>query len=245
MAREFVTPVRFAVVSVLPSAASSTGHVLEQGGKLWYSDGATWADLGATGGASAGWTVATGATTMVAGTKYLAVITANTDFTLPTPAAGDAFIVSNSKDSTAGALVRVVVGGSRQVNGLPTGDNVTIQPGETLSLVARNATDLDILTPGATAGVASTAVATAAVNFGAAPGDTSVSFTVTDDRITATSKVEFWLYGSTADHNAYEHAIVPMRFGVESITAGVSFVARATSEWFLTGTFNVAYRIST
>lgn len=35
----------FPSVSALPSAASNNGRVLVQGGKLWYSDGSTWADL--------------------------------------------------------------------------------------------------------------------------------------------------------------------------------------------------------
>lgn len=59
MPREFATGVRFAVVSTLPAAASSAGVVLEQGGKLWFSDGAAWVDLGADG--SATWGAITGA----------------------------------------------------------------------------------------------------------------------------------------------------------------------------------------
>lgn len=82
------------------------------------------------------------------------------------------------------------------------------------------------------------------MNFGAAPGDTSVSVTVSDTNVTATSKIEAWLYGSTADNNAYEHAVVDMRFGIESITAATSFVLRASSDWVLSGQFNVAYRIN-
>jgi hypothetical protein len=98
--------------------------------------------------------------------------------------------------------------------------------------------------PGAGGGGGAPPVGTATINFGAAPGDTSVSVTIADTSIATTSKVEAWLYGSTADNNAYEHAVADMRFGVESITAGTSFVLRATSDWFLSGTFNVAYRIN-
>lgn len=56
---QFASGVRFAVVSTLPAAASSAGVVLEQGGKLWFSDGAAWVDLGADG--SATWGAITGA----------------------------------------------------------------------------------------------------------------------------------------------------------------------------------------
>lgn len=148
MAREFASGVRFAQVSVLPAAASNTGVVLEQGGKLWYSDGAAWYDLAATGGSS-GWTRITSATTAVAGTKYLAVVTSVTNVTLPTPATGDMFVVTNSMDSTAN--VRVVIGAGRVVNNpaFATGDDILLAPGETASLVAESSTELELVTPGA------------------------------------------------------------------------------------------------
>lgn len=41
--------VRFAVVAALPTASANTGRVLEQGGKLWFSDGTNWLDLSYTG----------------------------------------------------------------------------------------------------------------------------------------------------------------------------------------------------
>lgn len=37
-------------VATLPAAADFTGSLLRQGGKLWYSDGATWSDLALSGG---------------------------------------------------------------------------------------------------------------------------------------------------------------------------------------------------
>lgn len=43
-------------VSTLPSAASNSGRLLVQGGKLWWSDGSSWTDLGAAGGGSDPWT---------------------------------------------------------------------------------------------------------------------------------------------------------------------------------------------
>lgn len=101
------------------------------------------------GGGGGPWVRITGNTTAVAGTPYLAVITAGADLTLPAFTAGDTFSVTNSRDSTA--AVRVVVGGSNTINhpSFATGDNVTIQPGETISLVAESTTELDIVTPGA------------------------------------------------------------------------------------------------
>ncbi len=52
---ELVTGIRFAVVSTLPSAASNPGVVLEQGGALWFSNGASWVDLGAASSAANPW----------------------------------------------------------------------------------------------------------------------------------------------------------------------------------------------
>lgn len=47
---QFLAPVQFAVVTTLPSAASAPNAVLVQGGKLWFSNGTSWVDLGAIGG---------------------------------------------------------------------------------------------------------------------------------------------------------------------------------------------------
>lgn len=42
----------FPSVSALPLAASNTNRTLVQGGKLWFSDGSVWVDLGAAGSGS-------------------------------------------------------------------------------------------------------------------------------------------------------------------------------------------------
>lgn len=47
-----LSPFGFAVVSALPSASSAPNTVLVQGGKLWFSNGTTWVDLGLAGGAA-------------------------------------------------------------------------------------------------------------------------------------------------------------------------------------------------
>jgi lysophospholipase L1-like esterase len=114
-------------------------------------------------GRSPAWFPITGAITAVPNRRYIATVTAATDVTLPTFAAGDAFMVANSRDSTA--AVRVVVGAGNTINHplFATGDNITVQPGESVSLVAESATELELVTAGAVgppgpAGVASTPV---------------------------------------------------------------------------------------
>lgn len=94
-----------------------------------------------------GWTVVTAGQTLAAGDRLLAVITATQDFPLPaSPAAGDRFIVANARGSTAGALVRIQTGGGQQIIGTPAaGDDVTVAPGETIVLVARSSTVLEIV----------------------------------------------------------------------------------------------------
>ena len=81
----------------------------------------------------------------------------------------------------------------------------------------------------------------AVLNFGAAPGTNVVTTSITGETgILSTSHVEAWLMGdSTADHNAYEHLIVPLvvRCGVP--TEGVGFEIIASSDLRLTGTFAV------
>lgn len=202
------------------------------------------------GGGSTSWTRITGATTATAGTKYLAVVTAATDVTLPAFAAGDEFVVMNSRDSTAN--VRVVVGAGNTINNpnFATGDNITAAPGETISLVAESATELDLNVAGAVgpAGPAGSGgggtVTLATVNFGAAPGSTAVQTVINDATVTATSRIEVWAHGSTADFNDYEHAFLPLKFGVISRSAGASFTLLTTSELRLDGQVQIAYRIT-
>jgi hypothetical protein len=94
-----------------------------------------------------GWNVVTAGRTLVAGDKLLAVITTTQNFPLPaSPAAGDRFIVANARGSTGGALARVQTGLGKQIIGTPSaGDDVTVAPGETIYLVARSSTLLEIV----------------------------------------------------------------------------------------------------
>lgn len=91
------------------------------------------------------WNRITTATNAVAGEHYLAVVSSQTDLTLPSLTAGDQFVAANSGDSTAN--LRVVCGGSVTINNsaFATGDNVLLAPGETIYLVAESTTELDIV----------------------------------------------------------------------------------------------------
>jgi hypothetical protein len=83
-------------------------------------------------------------------------------------------------------------------------------------------------------------------NFGAAPGTNVVTATVTDTAIGPTSKVELYLMGqdSTADHNSYEHSLLPLAglsLSCVSVTGGSGFVAQAACLARLSGTFKARY----
>lgn len=94
------------------------------------------------------WRVVTAGETLAASDPLLARISTAQDFPLPAFAAGDAFSVMNSRDSLAN--VRVVVGAGNTINHprFATGDNIVAAPGETISLVAESATELDLMSPG-------------------------------------------------------------------------------------------------
>lgn len=86
------------------------------------------------------------------------------------------------------------------------------------------------------------ATGTATLDFGAAPGRNDATVTVTGQTgILTGSHVEAWIMGtdSTAAHNAYEHAMVPMITRATNLVAGTGFDIFASCEWLLTGTFTV------
>jgi hypothetical protein len=85
------------------------------------------------------------------------------------------------------------------------------------------------------------AAGTATVDFGAAPGTNVVTVAVTGQAgILGTSHAEAWMMGdATADHNAVEHAIAPIKLSCGSLVAGTGFTITAATEWRLTGTFTV------
>jgi hypothetical protein len=84
---------------------------------------------------------------------------------------------------------------------------------------------------------------TATINFGAAPGGNTASVVITgQSSILSTSHVgAFMMYDSTADHNAEEHAMVPILLTGGSIVVATGFTIFARSEWRLTGQFSVRW----
>ena len=84
---------------------------------------------------------------------------------------------------------------------------------------------------------------TAILNFGSIPGTNRVTTTVTGQTsIIAGSLVEAWLMNdTTADHNDYEHSIVPLTIRCGNIVVGVGFDIVASTDWRLNGTFSVKF----
>lgn len=97
--------------------------------------GGTWRAQAAGGGGA--WEVVSTATAMTAGTAY--IVTAAVDMTLPTVAAADEFIVHAKVDG-----VRVVSNGN-VINGVGSGNDLTLAAGETVYLVGRSTGNLEIV----------------------------------------------------------------------------------------------------
>lgn len=85
------------------------------------------------------------------------------------------------------------------------------------------------------------ATGTATIDFGASPGTQRAVVTVTGQAaIASNSHVEAFLMGdATADHNAYEHSMVPLALVCGNIVAGTGFDIVGTCDWLLTGQFTV------
>ena len=83
----------------------------------------------------------------------------------------------------------------------------------------------------------------AVLDFGATPGTNVVLTTVVGQTgILAGSSVTVWMMPeATATHNAYEHAVVPIKLTGGDIVPGVGFTIRAVTDWRLDGTFNVRW----
>lgn len=86
-------------------------------------------------------------------------------------------------------------------------------------------------------------VGTATIDFGAAPGKNTTSVVVTgQSTIQSTSFIEaFLMYEATADHNAEEHLMVPLRLRCGTIVASTGFTIYAETELRLTKTFTVRW----
>jgi len=192
---QFASGVRFAQVAALPAAAANAGIVLEQGGRLWFSDGATWADLGATGGGGAvDWTLVTAGQTLADDTPLLAVITANATFPIPaSPVVGDEYVVRNASTSTAGAQVIVDPGAGRAITygagmSLAAAETLTCERGETIHLIVRTPTAFELQTPGAVGPV------------GPAGAGAAVTSSVTPAALAAAAAIGASAEAARADH---------------------------------------------
>ena len=82
---------------------------------------------------------------------------------------------------------------------------------------------------------------TTTIDFGAAPGTNVITKTITGQTgITSSMYVEaFIMNTASADHNAYEHMIVPLQLRCGNIVEGVGFDIVAVCFVQLTGTWNV------
>jgi hypothetical protein len=84
------------------------------------------------------------------------------------------------------------------------------------------------------------ATGTATLDFGATPGTETATVSVTGQSgIIAGSAIEAWIMGtdSTADHNAYTHALLPRWVSVTpiDITPGTGFTLQGFNEIRLRG----------
>jgi hypothetical protein len=84
---------------------------------------------------------------------------------------------------------------------------------------------------------------TATLNFGSAPGTNFVQTVITGlSGIGATPSIKLWMQGdATAEHNAYEHIVVPIKLVPSDVVAGTGFTVNALTDWRLTGTFTCHY----
>lgn len=93
---------------------------------------------------------------------------------------------------------------------------------------------------GGTGGGTTITSGTDTLDFGAAPGGNAASTAITGQAgIVSGSKCRAWLeYVTGSDHNAEEHALVPMTLTCGTIVAGTGFTVFGRSEWRLTGKWN-------
>ena len=86
------------------------------------------------------------------------------------------------------------------------------------------------------------AIGSATLDFGAT-GTKTASVAVTGQgAILSGSHVEAFVMGETsADHNAIEHRIAPIKLVCGDVVAGVGFTVFAASEWTLTGEFSIRW----
>jgi isocitrate dehydrogenase len=89
-------------------------------------------------------------------------------------------------------------------------------------------------------------VGAAILDFGAAPGTNIASVSVTGQTtITSTATIQAWTCGldSTADHNLYEHMLLPLwlTINASAITVGTGFTLTGFTELRLVGLVKVRW----
>ncbi len=84
---------------------------------------------------------------------------------------------------------------------------------------------------------------TATVDFGAVPGNQIATVVVTGlTALLSTSTVSAFIPAeASADHNALEHSVVPMKVTCGTIVAGTGFTITCISDWTLTGRFTIRF----
>jgi hypothetical protein len=99
----------------------------------------------------------------------------------------------------------------------------------------------ETITINAAAGGSSATSGSSTIDFGAAPGTNFIMAEVLGQtEIAADSVVKCYMTAtSTATHNVYEHAIVPLVLTAGNIVPTVGFTIYASSDLRLTGTFTV------
>lgn len=135
---------------------------------------------------------------------------------------------SGSGGSTDPEIVRDTIAAA-----LVAGANITITPND----------GADTITIASTGGGATGGTAT--LNFGAPPGSSTASATITGQTgILSGSRIRAWVQGSTADFNEYEHSrVLPLLvgLGISDVVAGTGFTIQAATQERLTGTVAVKW----
>ena len=98
--------------------------------------------------------------------------------------------------------------------------------------------------PAGATGMGIGGIGSTTINFGSAPGTNVVSTVVTGQtNILSTSRAQAFILsdGYTADHNAFEHTILPLNvvFTCGNVVPGVGFTITAITNLRLTGSFAI------
>lgn len=124
-------------------------------------------------------------------------------------------------------------------------DVPTSYTGQGLKIVRVNAGETGLEFATSSGGGTTVNTGTTNVDFGTGAGTNYVTTTVTGQTgILTSSYIQCYLMAqdSTADHNAYEHSIVPMIVRAGNIVAGTGFDIIAVCDWRLTGQFKIRWQ---